>query len=57
MGMMLLMILSRTKWIIRIELNREKMLDRNISMDDIHFAIKNSYKNDIECVFNDYNDR
>ena len=46
----------RSKWVIRIELNREKMLDRNISIDDINFAIKNSYKNDIECVFNDYND-
>ena len=32
------------------------MLDRNISIDDINFAIKNSYKNDIECVFNDLND-
>jgi DNA-directed RNA polymerase II subunit RPB1 len=46
----------RSKWVVRLELNREKMLDRNISVDDIHFAVKNSYKNDIECIFNDYND-
>ena len=31
------------------------MLDKNITMDDINFAIKNSYKDDISCVFTDYN--
>jgi|UniRef100_A0A6C0C0C6 DNA-directed RNA polymerase II subunit RPB1 len=45
-----------SKWIVRLEINREKMLDRNISIDDIHFAIKNSYKKDVKCIFNDYND-
>ena len=31
------------------------MLDKNITMDDIHFAIKNSMKNDVDCVFSDFN--
>jgi DNA-directed RNA polymerase II subunit RPB1 len=45
-----------SKWIIRLELNREKMLDKNITMDDIHFAIKNSYSSeDIHCIFSDFN--
>ena len=31
------------------------MMDRNINMDDIHFAIKNSFKTRYECVFSDFN--
>jgi DNA-directed RNA polymerase II subunit RPB1 len=46
---------EKSKWIIRMKLNIEEMLDRNISTDDIHFAIKNSYNNDVSCVYSDYN--
>jgi len=46
---------SKSKWIIRFEFDKESMLDKNISMDDIHFAIKNSYKNDIYCTYTDFN--
>ena len=44
-----------SKWIIRLELNKESMLDKHISMDDIHFAVSNSYKEDINCVYADMN--
>ena len=44
-----------SKWIIRIELSKEEMMDRNVTMDDIHFAISNSLKNQVECVFSDLN--
>ena len=44
-----------SKWIIRFELSKENMLEKNISMDDIHFAIKNSLKNKIHCVYSDFN--
>ena len=37
----------RSKWIIRFTFNREAMLDKNISMSDINFAIKNSYKDNL----------
>ena len=47
---------SKSKWVIRIELDRESMLDKNISMDDVNFAIKNSYQDDLSCIFSDYND-
>ena len=48
---------NQSKWIVRIELDKETMLDKNITTDDIHFAISNShYGNDITCVFSDYND-
>ena len=45
----------QSKWIIRIKLSREEMLDRNITMDEIHFAIKNSLKQSAFCIFSDFN--
>jgi DNA-directed RNA polymerase II subunit RPB1 len=46
----------KSKWIIRITLDKETMLDKNINMDDVCFAIKNSYKEELSCVYSDYND-
>jgi len=46
---------TESKWIIRFELHRESMLEKNISIDDIHFALKHSYKDDISCFYSDYN--
>ena len=46
---------KKSKWIVRIEFDRESMLDRNITMDDVHFAIQNAYANEVECVYSDYN--
>ena len=45
----------KSKWIIRMEFNQETLLEKNITMDDIHFAINNSHGNDITCTYNDYN--
>jgi len=46
---------SKSKWIIRLELDADSLLDKNITMDDIHFAINSSHGNDISCVYSDYN--
>ena len=46
---------NNSKWIVRIEMDAEKMLDRNITMDDIHFAVSNSYGDDVNCIYSDYN--
>ena len=46
---------QKSKWIIRLELDADSLLDKNITMDDIHFAITNSHGNDISCVYSDYN--
>ncbi len=46
---------DQSKWVIRLELNKEAMLDKHISMDDIHFAVSNSYSDDISCVYSDMN--
>lgn len=47
--------IKKSKWVIRMEMNPEEMLDKNITMDDIHFAAKNCLKDDIDCIFSDYN--
>jgi len=46
---------QKSKWIIRLEISPETLLDSNITMDDIHFAITNNHGNDISCVYSDYN--
>ena len=45
-----------SKWIIRFKLSKEEMLEKNISMDEVYFAIKNSLKTKIQCIYSDYND-
>ena len=45
----------KSKWIIRLKMNTEEMLDRNITMDDVHFAINNAYNDQVSCTFADYN--
>lgn len=47
---------DKSKWIIRMEMNAEEMLDRGITMEDVNFAIRNVYREDVTCVFSDYND-
>jgi DNA-directed RNA polymerase II subunit RPB1 len=46
---------EKSKWIIRMEMNAEIMLEKNITMDDVNFVLKNSYGDDISCVYSDYN--
>jgi DNA-directed RNA polymerase beta' subunit len=47
----------KSKWIIRMELDTETLLDKNITMDDIHFAITSVHGDDISCVFSDFNSK
>jgi DNA-directed RNA polymerase II subunit RPB1 len=44
-----------SRWVIRIAFNAETLFEKNITMDDIHFAINSSYGEDITCVYSDYN--
>ena len=46
---------QKSKWIIRMEIDSETLLEKNITMDDIHFAITSVHGEDISCVFSDYN--
>jgi DNA-directed RNA polymerase II subunit RPB1 len=47
--------LPKSKWLIRIEIDAETLLDKNITMDDIHYAIKQSHEKNIHCIFSDMN--
>ena len=46
---------EKSKWVLRMEINSEEMLDRLLTIDDINFAIKNAYQDEVSCVFSDYN--
>lgn len=46
---------GKSKWIIRMEMDKESMLDKNITMDDINFAISNTFNEEVHCVYSDYN--
>jgi DNA-directed RNA polymerase II subunit RPB1 len=46
---------EKSKWIVRMELDPEVMLEKNITMDDVNFTLNNSYKDEINCVYSDYN--
>jgi len=46
---------QKSKWILRLKVDEEKLLEKNITMDDIHFALRNSYSQTISCIYSDYN--
>ena len=46
---------AKSKWIIRMEMNEMVMLDKNITMDDVQFALTQSYSDTISCIYSDYN--
>jgi len=46
---------EKSKWVIRIVMNPEVMLEKNITMDDVNFTLNNCYDNQISCVYSDYN--
>jgi len=46
---------EKLKWIIRMEMDKTIMLEKNITMDDINYTLNNCYGDTISCVFSDYN--
>ena len=46
---------EKSKWIIRMEMNPEIMLEKNITMDDINFTLNSVYQDEISCVYSDFN--
>jgi DNA-directed RNA polymerase II subunit RPB1 len=44
-----------SKWVLRLELNREEMFNRNISIQEVVSVIKNQWNHDINVVYSDYN--
>jgi DNA-directed RNA polymerase beta' subunit len=46
---------EKSKWIIRMIMDPETMLEKNITMDDVNFTLNNTYKDEVSCVYSDYN--
>ena len=46
---------EQSKWVIRLSFNAEVMLQKNITMDDVHFAINGAYQDEVSCIYSDYN--
>lgn len=44
----------KSRWIIRLELNRELMFNKNITMSEVVFVIKNQYP-ETDIIYSDYN--
>jgi DNA-directed RNA polymerase II subunit RPB1 len=46
---------EKSKWVVRMVMDPETMLEKNITMDDVNFTLKSCYDNQINCVYSDYN--
>jgi DNA-directed RNA polymerase beta' subunit len=46
---------EKSKWIIRMVMDPEAMLEKNITMDDVNFTLKHCYENQISCIYSDFN--
>ena len=46
---------EKSKWVIRMVMDPEVMLEKNITMDDVHFVIKSCYEDQVTCIYSDFN--
>jgi len=46
---------EKSKWIIRMVMDPEIMLEKNITMDDVNFTLKSCYEDQIHCIYSDFN--
>jgi DNA-directed RNA polymerase II subunit RPB1 len=46
---------EKSKWVLRFQFDKISMLEKNITMDDVNFAVRNSYSDSVSCVYSDYN--
>jgi DNA-directed RNA polymerase II subunit RPB1 len=46
---------EKSKWIVRMIMDPEVMLEKNITMDDVNFTLKSCYEDQINCVYSDFN--
>lgn len=46
---------SLSKWMLRLELNREEMFNRNISIQEVVSVIKAQFGSDVNVIYSDYN--
>jgi DNA-directed RNA polymerase II subunit RPB1 len=46
---------EKSKWIVRMIMDPEIMLEKNITMDDVNFTLNNCFEGQLSCVYSDYN--
>jgi DNA-directed RNA polymerase beta' subunit len=46
---------EKSKWIIRMEMDPEIMLEKNITMDDVNYTLKSCFEDQINCIYSDFN--
>lgn len=46
---------EKSKWIIRMVMEPEVMLEKNITMDDVNFTLKNCFEEQVSCIYSDFN--
>ncbi|PTB73542.1 beta and beta-prime subunits of DNA dependent RNA-polymerase [Trichoderma longibrachiatum ATCC 18648] len=46
---------QQSRWLLRITLDRQKLLDKEIKIDDVAQRIKEEYPNDLAVIFSDNN--
>jgi DNA-directed RNA polymerase beta' subunit len=44
-----------SKWLLRLEFDRETMFNRNITIDDVNFVLADKFTNQINMVYSDFN--
>jgi len=45
----------KSRWVLRFELDRERMFNKNITMDDIAFVLDNRFGEEIATTYSDFN--
>jgi DNA-directed RNA polymerase II subunit RPB1 len=45
---------SKNKWVMRLVMDKEAMLDKDITMDDIHFSLR-TFSTEKSVIYSDYN--
>ena len=46
---------EKSKWIVRMVMDPEIMLEKNITMDDVNYTLKSCYEDQISCIYSDFN--
>ena len=44
-----------SRWMLRLELDRERLFGKNISMEDISFVLRQRFGDEIHLIYSDYN--
>ena len=46
---------DKSKWIIRLTIDKFKLIEKNITLDDIDYCLKTIYQKNIKTIYSDYN--